>query len=172
MQVSVDSVCKGIRKHLLFITAAALDSGSPGPTRSANTRVPKAHKQAPQGLLPVFGSTCSMRSWHLDRLCNLLVPLWPCSGDVVIRFFLWMRLTLKKACPSFLLTQWCVFTHEVGLSSAGLCSERNQEHHCCVDLQSCGAGICSAGLKLEARRLLMRSLIIQSVGGAGNNAHT
>lgn len=30
-QVSVDSVCKGTRNHLLFITSPALDSGSPGP---------------------------------------------------------------------------------------------------------------------------------------------
>lgn len=35
VQVSVGSVCKGIRNHILFITSAALDSGSPGPTRSA-----------------------------------------------------------------------------------------------------------------------------------------
>lgn len=96
-QVSVDSVCKGIRKHLLFITSAALDSGSPGPTRSANTRVPKAHKQAPQGLLHVWGSTCITRRWHQDRLRNLLARLRPCSGDVaVIRFFLGMRWTLSE----------------------------------------------------------------------------
>lgn len=64
-------------------------------TRSANTLAPKAHKQAPQGLFHVWVSTCIMRRWHLDRLCNLLVPLWPCSRDVlVIRFFLWLRLTL------------------------------------------------------------------------------
>lgn len=70
-QVSIGSACKGIQNRSLFIASAALDSGSPGPTASANR--PKAHKQAPQGLLHVWASTRIMRRWHPDRLRRLLV---------------------------------------------------------------------------------------------------